>query len=57
MATIKMDGIAVETVKTEEFVCIFASSQVLRSAEELFFLFFNFISNYCKSLKLQINLP
>lgn len=49
MATIKMDGIPVETATADEFVCIFASSQVLLSAEELlFFLFFNFISNYFK---------
>lgn len=30
MANIKMDGIPVETVTTEEFVCVLASSQVLR---------------------------
>lgn len=47
----KMDGIPGETVTTEESVCIFASSQVLRSAGEFFFnffFFFNFISNYSK---------
>lgn len=39
MATIKMDGIPVETATTDGFVCIFASSQVLLSAEELFFFY------------------
>lgn len=48
MANINMDGIPVETVTTEEFVCIFASSQGLHTAEELLFGFFDCISHYFK---------